>query len=91
MTCKEELQKDYTIVVKEKDEAEQKAERILKEKDEAKQQEERIQRVIQKLYKEIPEVPMVVESTLEEQVSKINELIQDFHTRIRKFEAHTTP
>jgi hypothetical protein len=34
---------------------------------------------------------MVVESTLEEQVSKISEVIQGFCTRIREFKMHTTP
>jgi hypothetical protein len=34
---------------------------------------------------------MVVEATLEEHVSKISEVIQGFHTRIRELEVHTTP
>jgi hypothetical protein len=51
---------------------------------------ERIQIVIQKLCKEIPQVSMVVESTLEEHVSKIIEVIQGFCTRIRELEVRTT-
>jgi len=51
--------------VQEKHKAEKKEERILKEKDEVEQQVERIQQAIQKLYKEILEVSMVVEATLE--------------------------
>jgi hypothetical protein len=66
MVNKEKLQKDYTTVVKEKEEAKKKEERIFNEKDEVEQQEERIQRVVHKLYKDIPEVSMVVEATLEE-------------------------
>ena len=34
---------------------------------------------------------MVVEATLEEQVSKIKEVIQGFRTIIREFEVLTTP
>jgi hypothetical protein len=48
-------------------------------------------RAIQKLYKEIPEVLMVVEATLEEHVSKISEVIQGFCTRIKELEVCTTP
>jgi len=91
MTDKVELQKDYTIVVQEKDEAKKKVEMILKEKEEVEQQVERIYRSIQKLYKVILEVTMVVDATLEEHVSKISEFIQGFHTRIREFKVHTIP
>jgi predicted nucleic acid-binding Zn-ribbon protein len=63
----------------------------LKEKDEVEQQAEKIQQAIQKLYKDIPEMSMVVEATLEEQVSKIREVIKGFHTRIEDLESHTTP
>jgi hypothetical protein len=34
---------------------------------------------------------MVVESTLEEQVSKVKEVIKGFHTRIKVLESRTTP
>jgi hypothetical protein len=76
------LQKEYTTVIqekatteekagmmlKEKSNVEEKAERILKEKDEVEKQAKRIQHAIQKLYKDILEMLMVVEATLEEQV-----------------------
>jgi heterodisulfide reductase subunit B len=89
---KTELQQDYRnslqekstaeekdeMILKEKSEVEEKDERILKEKDEVEQQVEKIQQAIQKLYKDILEIPMVVEATLEEQVSKIREVIKGF-------------
>jgi hypothetical protein len=39
---------------------------------------QKTQAVIQKLYKEMPEVPIVVEATMEEQVLKIGEVIKGF-------------
>jgi hypothetical protein len=36
-------------------------------------------------------MPMVVEATLEEQVSNIKEVIKGFHTRIKDLESCTTP
>jgi hypothetical protein len=46
---------------------------------------------IQKLYKEIPEVPMIVEATMEEQVSNIGEVIKGFCTKIEDLESCTVP
>jgi hypothetical protein len=42
-----------------------------------------IQTVIQNIYKEIPKVPMVVEATMEEQVSRIGEVIKGFLPRLK--------
>ena len=54
--------------LQEKDEAKKNAMRIFKDKEQVDQQDERIQQVAKKLYKDIPEVSMVIEATLEEQV-----------------------
>ena len=54
--------------LQEKDEAKKNAMSIFKDKEEVDQQDERIQQVTEKLYKDIPEVLMVIEATLEEQV-----------------------
>ena len=51
---------------KENNEAEERAKRYLKEKDKAEKMAQKNQEVIQKLYKEILEVPLVVEATMEE-------------------------
>jgi prefoldin subunit 5 len=51
--------------LKKNSEAKETVERILKEKDETEQQVEKIQHAIQKLYKYIPEMSMVVGATLE--------------------------
>jgi hypothetical protein len=40
---------------------------------------------------QLPEVPMEVDTPLEEKVTKISEAIQGFHTKIVDLEAHTTP
>jgi cell fate (sporulation/competence/biofilm development) regulator YmcA (YheA/YmcA/DUF963 family) len=39
---------------------------------------QKTQATVQKLYKEIPEVPLVVEATMEEQVQMIGEVIKGF-------------
>jgi len=41
-----------------------------------------IQTTVQKLYKAIPEVPLVVEETMEEQVKMIGEVIKGFRRQI---------
>jgi hypothetical protein len=53
----------------------------LKEKDEVERLTEKIQVTIQNLFKEVPEVPLVVEATVEEKVSKISTLSRDSRTR----------
>jgi hypothetical protein len=50
-----------------------------------------IQITIQNIYKEIPEVPMVVQAIMEEQVSIIYEVIKGFHTNIEDLESCTMP
>jgi hypothetical protein len=49
-----------------------------KEKDESRSMAKKTQETVQKLYKEIPEVPLVVEVTMEEQVQMIGEVIKGF-------------
>jgi hypothetical protein len=62
------MQEKYTtsLQVKEKSEAEEKVERELKEKDEVDKMAQWIKTVIQKIYKEILEVSLVVKATMEE-------------------------
>jgi hypothetical protein len=67
------------------------AEKALKEKDEDEQMVKHIQMAIQKMYKEIPEVPIIVEATMEEHVSNIGEVIKGFRSKIEDFESHTVP
>jgi hypothetical protein len=42
---------------------------------------QKVQATVQQLYKEVPEVPMVVEATIEEQVENISEAIQGLHKK----------
>jgi hypothetical protein len=51
---------------------------VFKEKDESMSMVKKTQAIVQKLYKEIPEVPLVVEATMEEQVQMIGEVIKGF-------------
>jgi hypothetical protein len=53
-------------VRKENNEAEEMAKKYLKENDEAESMMQKTQAVVKKLYKEIPEVMIVVEATMEE-------------------------
>jgi hypothetical protein len=50
---------------------------------------QKIEVVIQNLYKEIPEVPLVVEATMEEHVSIIGEVIKYFHRKIENLQLCT--
>jgi hypothetical protein len=43
------------------------------------------------VYKELPEVPMEVDTPIEEKVSKIGEAIQGFCSKIIELEAHAIP
>jgi hypothetical protein len=52
---------------------------------------QKTQVVIQKLYKEIPEVPIVVEATMEEKVLKIGEVIKGLCMRIEDLQLRSTP
>ena len=54
----------------------------MKEKDEAEKMAQHIQTTIQKLYKYIPKAPLIVEATMEEQVSKIGEVMKGFREHI---------
>jgi hypothetical protein len=41
------------------------------------------------LYKEILKVPIVVEATMEEQVSRVDNVIKRFHRRVKDLHLHT--
>jgi isocitrate dehydrogenase kinase/phosphatase len=70
-------------VMKDKNEVKERAMQALKEKDEVKIMAQKTQVVIQNLYKEILDVPIVVEATMEEHVLKISESIKGFNTKIK--------
>jgi chromosome segregation ATPase len=80
---KSEVEEKVERMLKEKSEAEEKDEKALKEKDEAEKMAQWIQMVIQNLYKEIPEVPMVVEATMEEQSQESVKSLKDFAPRLK--------
>jgi hypothetical protein len=75
---KKEVEGRVEEVMKDKNEAKERVNKSLKEKDEDESIVQKTQAVVHKLYKEIPEVPIVVEATMEEQVLKINEVIKGF-------------
>jgi cell fate (sporulation/competence/biofilm development) regulator YmcA (YheA/YmcA/DUF963 family) len=76
--------------MKENNEAEERARKYLKEKDEAKIMAQKTQAAVQKLYKEIPEVPIVVEANMEEHLLKISEVIKYLCTRIEDLQFCST-
>jgi len=86
---KREVEENVEREMKKKNEAKEKDEKALREKDETEKMAQWIQTVVQNLYKEILEVPIVVEATMEEHVSRIGEVIKGFHTRIEDLQSHT--
>jgi len=68
--------------MKDKTEVEQRVKKYLKEKDKVEGIVQKTQTIVQKLYKVIPEVPIVVEATMEEQVLIIDEVIKGFRVQI---------
>jgi hypothetical protein len=52
---------------------------------------QKIQATVQNLYKEVPKVPLVVEATVEEKVSKISAVIKGIQNKITKLELCTLP
>jgi hypothetical protein len=50
-----------------------------------------MQHALEKVYKELPEVPMEVDTPIEEHVSKIGKAIPSFHSNIVELEAHAIP
>jgi hypothetical protein len=77
--------------MKEKIEVEERVKKSLKEKDKAEGIAHKTQEVVQKLYKAIPEVPIVVEDTMEEQVLKIDEVIKGFRVQIEDLQLWSIP
>jgi hypothetical protein len=65
-------------LLKDKTEAKERVSKSIMEKDGVEHIVQKTQVVVQKLYKEIPEVPIVVEDTMEEQVLNIGEVIKGF-------------
>ena len=65
--------------------------RVAMERDDVMHKEERIQQDIKQVYKELPEVPMEVDTPIEEKVSNIDEFIQGFHLNMIELEAHAIP
>jgi hypothetical protein len=70
-------------VLKGKAEAEERVRKSLKEKDKVETIAQENQVAVQKLYKAIPEAPIVVEATMEEQVLNIGEVIKGFIEKIQ--------
>jgi hypothetical protein len=60
---------------------------VVKQKDEAERMAKKTQATVQNLYKVIPEVPLVVEVTMEEQVHMIGEVIKGFMIIDRRFKS----
>jgi predicted nucleic acid-binding Zn-ribbon protein len=65
--------------------------KLMLEWDEAMQKTTRLQQEVQEVYNNFPEVPMEVDTPLEEKVTKISESIQGFRAKIVDLEAHTMP
>jgi len=75
---KEEVEGRVEEVLKDKIEVEESVKKILKEKEKAEIIAQKTQVVVQNLYKEILEVPIIVESTMEEHMLMIYEFIKGF-------------
>jgi hypothetical protein len=65
-------------ILKTQESAEERETKSQKEKDDADAMVQRTQAVVQKLYKQVPEVPLVVEATMEEQLLKIGDVMKRF-------------
>jgi hypothetical protein len=76
--------------MRENNEEEEKSKEIRKEKEEADKLTQKVQAVVQQLYKEVPEVRMVVKATIEEQVGNINKAISGLRKKITTLEGSTT-
>jgi seryl-tRNA synthetase len=86
-----EVAKKVERVMKEKNEVEERVETTIKVKEEAKKMAQKTQATIQKMYKEIPKVPLVVEVSMEEQVLRISEVIKGFCIKIEDMQSRTMP
>jgi chromosome segregation ATPase len=80
---KKEIEGRIEEVMKNKEGAEERAMKALQEKEEVEAMVQKTQAIVQKLYKEVPEVPLVIEATMEEQLSKIGEVMKGFRERSR--------
>jgi hypothetical protein len=75
---KKELEDKMEEIMKTQESAEERETKSQKEKDDADAMVQRTQVVVQKLYKQVPEVPLVVEATMEEQLLKIGDVMKRF-------------
>jgi predicted nucleic acid-binding Zn-ribbon protein len=65
--------------------------RVERERDVAPQKEEHVKQSFDKVFQGILEVPMEVDTPLEDQVAKISESMQGFRTKIVELETRMTP
>jgi predicted nucleic acid-binding Zn-ribbon protein len=89
--CAESTTMELTKVTNDKATLHIEYSKVMMEQDEAEHKERRLKNAVQEVYKKFPEIPMEVDTPLEEQVSKISEAIQGFHTKIVDLEACTMP
>jgi uncharacterized protein (DUF3084 family) len=78
-------------VKKEKNEVKERARKAQKEKDEAESMAQKTQAVIQKLYKEMPEVSDSSRSYYGREVLKIGKVIKGFQSNIEDLQLQSTP
>jgi seryl-tRNA synthetase len=88
---KKEVEGWVKEVLKDKTEVEERVKKSLKEKDEVEAIAQKTQATVQKLYKAIPEVPIVVKATMEEQVLNIGEVIKGFREHIQDLQLRSMP
>jgi hypothetical protein len=63
----------------------------VQEQDEAMHKKTRLQKEGKEVYKNFSQVPMEVDTLLDEKVTKISEAIEGFHAKMFDLEAHTMP
>jgi seryl-tRNA synthetase len=80
---KKKVEGQLDEVLKGKNKFEERVKKYLKEKDEVESITQKTQEVVQKIYKEILEVPIVIEATMEEHVLNIGEVIKGFRETIQ--------
>jgi DNA repair exonuclease SbcCD ATPase subunit len=88
---KKEIEGRIEEVMKNNEGDEERAMKSLQEKDEVEAMVQKTQEVVQKLYKEVPEVPLVIEATMEEQLLKIGEVIKGFREKIQDLQLRSMP
>jgi len=79
---KRELEDKMEEISKTQESAEERAMKAQKEKDDADTMVQRTRVVVQKLYKQVPEVPLVIEVTMEEQFLKTGDVMKRFWEQV---------